>query len=492
MEEFKGKYLRARARNVVRKVESVGINLTGKSSKEAKVRTPGASRVEAQVCREAATLGHRIESPNPNGVAERWNSHFSRRAQSLILAVTALLSLPALPTRAENWPLWRGASQDGISNEKDLPLHWSETENVTWKLPLKGTASSTPVIWGDRVFLTAQTEDQIEWVIAVERNEAKILWEREVGKGMTRTRAGANMASASPSTDGERVVAVFGTGDLVCFDNDGRQLWKHNLPQEHGKFTVWWGYSNSPVIYGDLVFVTVINEGPSYLLALDKKTGETKWKTARKTPATSEACDAYATPIVYTAQGKSEVFIVGGTWGTAYDPKDGKLLWQADLGGDRTILSPTYQDGVVYVTAGKRGAIYAVRSGGNGDVTQSHILWKYPHSTPDVPSPLVLGDYLYVVNDTGVAMCLKKSDGSLIWQKRIGGDFKASPVTSEGRIYLTNKDGETTVIEAGTTFKTLAVNQLGEGNDMASLAISDGQIFQRSQSHLYCIGKKKK
>lgn len=410
----------------------------------------------------------------------------------LKLAFGLFMIFASAMARAENWPAWRGPRGNGVSGEKNPPVQWSNTENVTWKAAPKGTGSSTPIIWGDRIFLTAQTEDEVEWILGLSRSDGKILWEREGGKGTRRTRAGANMASPSPVTDGEVVVASFGTGDVFAFDLDGKPLWKRNIETDNGKITVWWGYSSSPVLYKDIVLITVINEGPSYLLALDKQTGEVKWKTDRKTPATSEACDAYVTPLVYDAGGKTEVFLAGATWATGYDAAGGKLLWQANLGGDRTIVSPTYADGVIYVTAGKRGPLFAIKPGGAGEVDSTHVAWKYLRSTPDVPCPLVFGDYVYFVNDSGMALCLKKSDGELVYQKRLGGDFKASPVAAGGKLYFLNREGETTVVEPGPEFKVLAVNKLEEAAAMGSMAFSDGQIFLRTVSSLYCIGPKGK
>ncbi len=418
-----------------------------------------------------------------------------RSSQNRCLGYCASLALMlwVANLHADNWPMWRGAKGDGVAEaEKNAPLQWDESKNVTWKAPVTGTGSSTPIVWGDRIFMTSQTEDEKEWVIGINRADGKTLWERQVGQGMTKTRAGANMASASPATDGERVIAAFGTGELVCFDFEGKELWKHDLQKENGKFTIWWGYSNSPVIHGDQVFVTVINEGPSYLLALDKKSGKVLWKTDRKTEAKSEPCDSYATPIVYAANNREEVFITGALYGTAYNPADGKELWRANVGGDRTILSPVFRDGAIYVTAGKRGEVHAIVPPANLTSDQPTVRWKHADSTPDVPAPVVVGDLVYLINDTGIAICLDKNSGAQLWKERIGGDTKASPVAAAGRIYFTNKDAVTTVVEAGRTYKVLQTNKLGEEAAMASLAFSDGQIFHRALHHLYCIGERNK
>lgn len=416
----------------------------------------------------------------------------NRPAAALAVLTLAAATLGSGPARAENWPMWRGAKGDSVCAEKTFPTKWSGTENVTWKTELKAPGGSTPVVWDDRIYLTAQTEDEVEWAISLDRATGKVAWEREVGKGKTKTRAGANMASASPATDGERVVVTFGTGELACFDRDGKEIWKKNLQQDNGKFTIWWGYSSSPVIHGDHVFVSVINEGPSYLIAYDKKTGAVAWKTERDTPAKSESEDSYATPMVYPVEGGEEVFVTGGQWATAYNPATGELLWKADLGGDRTILSPTFYDGVIYVTAGKRGPIHAIKPGGRGDVTQTHVLWNWAKSTPDVPCPVGLGPNLYALNDTGVLLVIKRATGELVYQNRVGGDMFATPVACDGKLYMTNRAGKTTVIEAGDEYKVVAENEIGEDGHLASLAFSDGQIFQRTLKSLYCIGERRK
>lgn len=411
-----------------------------------------------------------------------------RLAKSNRIAAAILMLVMPFAAHAENWPQWRGAKGDGVSTEKNPPIKWSGTENIAWKANVKGKGSSTPVIFEDRIFLTSQTEDEQEWMICLDRKDGKLLWEKLAGKGMMKTRAGANMASATAATDGERTIFSFGTGELICLDNDGNELWKKQLQDEFAKFTIWWGYSNSPIIYNDMVLITLINEGPSFIAALDKKTGALKWKTDRKTEAASEPCDSYATPIIYEANGRTEVFITGALWATAYSPENGAELWKANIGGDRTILSPTYFDGMVYVTAGKRGPLFAIQPGGSGDVTKTHIKWNQDRTTPDCPSPVGWGDYVYFVNDTGVAMCMEKKRGTIQWVQRVGGDHRSSPIAVDGKIYFTNLAGETTVIEAGAAYKPLSVNQLGENAAMGSLAISQGQLFQRSETALYCIG----
>ncbi len=412
------------------------------------------------------------------------------RSPGFLLSLTTLAVAAGFiaPAAAGPWPAWRGPEGNGISREVGVPTRWSPRENVAWRVAVKGAGSSTPVIWGGRIFLTAQTEDEREWVMALNRADGRLVWEREAGRGMRRTRAGANMASASAATDGERLVATFGTGELLCFDVEGRPLWSRHLEADHGAFTIWWGYSNSPVLHDDLVLVTVINEGPSYVLALDKRTGETRWKTPRKTPATSEACDAYVTPLVYRAGDRWEVFVTGGTWATGYNLADGRLLWRVDVGGDRTIVSPTYYDGMLYVTSGQRGPLFAIEAGDLEASGRERIRWKYLRATPDVPCPLAYGDYVYVINDSGIAMCLQRSTGELVWQERIGGDFKASPIWAEGRLYFLNRDGETAVVAAEPAFRLLELNEIGEAAAMGSLAVADGRLFLRTVSGLVCIG----
>lgn len=412
--------------------------------------------------------------------------HFPHRA--LLLLSLGLLALSPAPASAENWPMWRGPRHDGTSADPNPPLAWSPEAGIAWKSPIPGYGSSTPAVWGDRVFLTTQTEEHDEFALAVSAKTGGILWQAHVGRGFTKSRNGANMANPSPATDGEVVVVSFGTGELAAFDPDGRELWKRDLQEGRDK-TVWWGYAISPVIDGDRVFTAVIDEGDSFVLAVDRKSGEILWKIDRPTEATGEPTNSYATPLIYDSKGRRELFVTGGTWATAYAPETGALLWKASIGGDRTIVGPTFHEDTVYVTSGKRGPIFAIETGGSGDVTKSAIRWSHEKSTPDCPTPVVVGPYLFAVNDSGIALCLRRSDGNLMWQERVGGDYSSSPIVAGGNIYFSNQRGETTVVRgSGEKFEALHVNSLGDEAAMASLAIAHGRIYQRSRTHLYCIG----
>jgi outer membrane protein assembly factor BamB len=406
------------------------------------------------------------------------------------------LSISA-PAWAGNWPQWRGPDRNGVSREVNLPEKWDQNTNVAWKLALPSWSGSTPIIWGDRIFLNVAEGDNLAlW--CVDRNKAEALWKRPLGGGNVKMRK-QNMSSPSPVTDGKNVWVMTGTGVLKAFDFHGRELWARDIQKEYGRFGLNWGYASSPLLEGDSLFVQVIHgmhtDEPSYILRIDKKTGRTLWKAERPTTAERESPDAYTTPVLVDAAGKPELVISGADYVTGHDLESGKELWRA--GGFnpdnnpayRVIASPVAIEGVVYVPTRVR-PLQAFRAGGRGDVTASHRLWTFKDG-PDVPTPVTDGKYFYSVNDRGIVWCLDAKTGAEVYggQRLQPGTYSASPVLADGKLYITNEDGLTTVFRAGAKFEILAENPLNDYT-LSSPAISDGQIFIRTAAHLYAIGKR--
>jgi outer membrane protein assembly factor BamB len=324
------------------------------------------------------------------------------------------------------------------------------------------------------------------------------LWKRPLGSGNVKLRK-QNMSSPSPVTDGKSVYVMTGTGVLKGFDFSGKELWSRDVQKDYGQFGLNWGYASSPLLYEDALFVQVLHgmktDDPSYVMRIDKNTGKTLWKVERPTPAIKESPDSYTTPALLRYDNKIEIVITGGDIVTGHDPVTGKELWRA--GGlnpenhpfYRIVASPIVFDNIIYAPTRVK-PLLAIKAGGRGDITETHRLWAFPNG-PDVPTPVTDGKYFYVVDDRGVAWCLDAKTGQAIWgpQRIKSGTYSSSPVLADGKIYITNEDGLTTVLRAGPKFEVMAENDL---NDycLSSPAISDGQIFIRTAQHLYCIGKR--
>ena len=314
-----------------------------------------------------------------------------------------------------------------------------------------------------------------------------------------------NMATPSPVTDGSHVVFHFGNGDLAAFDFAGNKLWQHNLQAEHGGYTIWWGHANSPLLVGNLVVSACIQDSlagladpliPSYLVAHDIDTGREVWKTMRMTEAKAESCDAYTTPVLATVGDRQQIVVMGGEQLDGYDPATGKQLWWLPgLSGGRAVTGPTIDadTGMVFATQGMRGPLLAVplaataSNGGDGKRDSSGIAWKFEQGTPDSSTPVVHGDLLFTVTDDGIARCFNKRTGEVHWKQRVPGDYKASLVAADGKIYFLNTSGVCTVIAAADKFERLAENELPE-TTIASPAVSGKHIFIRGRKKLYCIG----
>lgn len=412
------------------------------------------------------------------------------------LLLTALMTLsPA--AAADNWPNWRGPEGSGVSAETDLPVKWGVDENIAWKLPLPAWSGSTPVIWGERVFLNvADGDDLFLW--CVQRRTGEPLWKRRLGGGNTKMRK-QNMSSPSPVTDGQRVWVMTGTGILKAFDFQGHEIWNRDIQADYGRFGLNWGYASSPLLYQDRLFVQVLHgmktDDPSYVLAIDKNTGKTLWRVERPTDAIVESPDSYTTPALLRYRDRSEIVITGGDYVTGHDPQTGREIWRS--GGlnpskqrfYRIVASPLVVDDMIYAPT-RHKPLLALRAGGQGDVTKTHRVWTTDKG-PDVPTPVSDGERLYIVHDKGVMWALDARTGEPVWgpQRLRPGTYSASPVLADGKIYATSEDGVTSVVKAGPEFELLAENDL-EGYTLSSPAISNGQIFIRTDEFLFCIGKR--
>lgn len=411
------------------------------------------------------------------------------------LSITVLL-LNA-QAAAGNWPQWRGPSANGLSDESNLPVKWNDKQNLAWKLALPGLSGSTPIIWDDRIFLNvAEGDDLYLW--CVDRKKGALTWKRKLGGGNVKMRK-HNMSSPSPVTDGRNVFVMTGTGLLKSFDFSGREIWSRDIQKDYGEFGLNWGYASSPLLHQDSLFVQVLHgmntDDPSYLLRVNKRDGKTLWRVERPTDAVRESPDSYTTPALLRNGKNLEIVVTGGDYATGHDVATGKELWRAGgLNPDknpfyRVVASPVVFDGIVYVPSRVR-PLLALRAGGRGDVTKSHLLWSFTNG-PDVPTPVTDGKYFYIVNDKGIMWCLNAKTGEEVYGgKRLKpGTYSGSPVLADGKIYVTNEDGVTSVVKAGPEFEVLAENDQGE-YCLSSPAISDGQIFIRTSNHLYAIGSR--
>lgn len=419
-----------------------------------------------------------------------------RTKQRLLSGAVAILATVSVTFAGDTWPHWRGPSFNGVSDETGLPVIWSKTQNVDWRLDLPGRSGSTPIVWKDQIFVLVTEGAQIElW--SVDRASGSLNWARPLGGGNRSVRK-ANMSTPSPVTDGEGLWVLTSTGFLRRFDMDGNELWVRDIQADYGQWGLNWGYGSSPVLYEDSVIVQVLHgmhtDDPSYLLRIDQETGETVWRVERPTDAIRESPDSYTTPsIVQTASGP-EVVVTGGDVVTGHDLETGQELWRMDglnprnNSSYRIVASPLILDDIVFAPSRER-PLLVLRAGGRGDVTDSHLLWS-TDSGPDVPTPVTDGAYLYILRDNGVMFAHDVHTGEVVWgpQRTAPGTYSASPLLADGKIYVTSEDGVTTVIRQGSEFEILASNDL-EGYTLSSPIAVGGQLFFRTDFALWAIGQ---
>src|ERR1700681_4194256 len=399
-------------------------------------------------------------------------------------ALLLLLGALAAAVSAEDWPEFRGPTAQGHSTERGLPLEWSEPRNVMWKAGVPGLGWSSPVGGGGRVWGTSAIKERGGSLRA-------LAFDLETGRELVnvevfRTRsadplnAKNSLASPTPIVEGDRVYVHFGADGTAALTTSGETVWKTRLSYESQH-----GSGGSPVLYGDLLIFSADGSDRAFVIALEKQTGKTRWKTSRRPPSDQ----AYSTPLVIRVGDRDEVVSVGAFRAAAYELESGKEIWAVGYGdGFSNVPRPVYGHGLVYIATGfQQPTLIAVRPDGTGDVTRTHVAWTLRRGAPLTPSPLLVGDELYVVSDGGIATCLDAKTGTEHWRERLSGNFSASPVYADDRIYFLNEEGVATVILPGKEFRTLATNHV-DGATLASMAVSAGSIFIRTDTHLYRIG----
>jgi len=390
-----------------------------------------------------------------------------------LLLILALISF--------DWPQFRGPTGQGVSDERNLPLTWSETKNVRWKVAIPGRGWSSPVIQGDRIWLTTATEEGRSLrAIAVDVNTGAIQQDVEIFrlKSPKLTNSKNSFASPTPVVEGDRVYLHFGAYGTACITQSGEIVWKTKLEYDNGQH----GPGGSPVIYDDLLIVSCDGLEQQFVVALDKATGKVRWKKLR------EGYQAYTTPLVVSLPAGDQVISPGAFQAIAYEPRTGKEIWRVKYAeGFSNVPRPVYGNDLVFICTGfQEPSLLAVRLDGRGDVTKSKIVWKLDRGIPRTPSPLLVGNELYIVSDNGIATCIDAQTGDELWRARLDGNYSASPVYADGRIYFLSEEGETIVIAPGRKLQHLATNQL-EGPTLASMAVSHSSFFIRTATHLYRI-----
>lgn len=412
------------------------------------------------------------------------------------LAILLVCVFASLAT-AENWPGWRGLRGDGTSEERTVPTAWNGAtgENIAWKVPTPGGGHSSPIVWGDRLFVTGCVDETEERVLACyNAKTGDKLWQQTVLKAPLEKKHNLNSyASGTPVTDGKTIYVTFldpefsskterTPGEMVvaAYDFDGRQLWV----AKPGRFASVHGFCSSPVLFEDLLIVNGDHDGDSYIVALKKDTGEEVWKFDRVHKTRS-----YCTPIIREIDGRTQMIFSGSKCVTSLDPRTGKEHWSIQGPTEQFVASLVYNGKLLFLTAGfPERHLLAIKPDGKGDVTDSHIAWRTQKGASYVPSPISVGDYFLVVSDDGIASCFASDSGERLWMERLGKHYSASLITAGGLVYFTADDGVTKLVRPGKELDVVAENPLGEFV-YASPAVSNGKIYVRGEKHLYCIGK---
>jgi outer membrane protein assembly factor BamB len=429
----------------------------------------------------------------------------------------ALLLLTPLGAAADNWPHWRGPHFNGSSDETDLPTQFSRTEGVVWSATLDGAAASTPIVWGNRVFLSGVDPANDTLVaLAFDRATGKQLWRDDVARGIRRDDR-STYAAPSPVTDGRRVVFFFSSGDLVCYDFEGRRTWARNIQDDYGTFAFLWTFASSPTFYGGKLYLQVLQRdvpvqgrgfadraNESYVLALDPVTGKTLWRQVRPSDAVAESREAFSTPIPFEHDGRRELLVTGGDAITGHDPESGKELWRwanwnpVKISHWRLVPSPVGGSGVVLACAPKRSPIYAVKAGLSGTLDDSQLAWSSADVgdvTADVPTPAFRDGDFFVLSDVRRSISrVAAATGKVKWGVATPGQakYEASPLVADGKVYLINFDGQVDILDAksGEAINSISMDEPG-GREVvrSSIAAADGQLFIRTTRHLYCVGR---
>jgi len=429
---------------------------------------------------------------------------------AVLFAIVSFVTNP--PSDAEKyWPQWRGPSATGVAPKANPPLEWSEKKNIRWKAEIPGKGSSSPIVWGDRVFVTtaietdktvapsepasggsrrrgiAPTSVHQFVLLALSRRDGKVIWQRTAVEALPHegTHQDGTWASNSPVTDGEHVIAFYGSRGIFCYDMNGKLIWQKDLGDMTTRNS--FGEGSSPALHGNTLVANWDHEGQSFIVALDKRTGKELWKVDRDEPTT------WSTPLVVAHEGKPQVIVNATNRVRSYDLANGKLIWESAGTTLNAIPSPVAADEMVYVTGGFRGsALFAIRfAGAQGDLSNSAaVVWKYDQDTPYVPSPLLYDGKLYFLKvNSGILSCFNAKTGEPYYSRQrleSIANIYASPVGAAGRVYLVGRDGATLVIKNSESFEVLATNKLDDGID-ASPALVDNEVYLRGRKFLYCI-----
>jgi outer membrane protein assembly factor BamB len=400
--------------------------------------------------------------------------------------------------QAANWPAWRGPAGTGVATERHLPLHWSTNHNIRWRAPLPEPGNSTPIVWGEQVFLT-QAINGRRTVMCFDRGTGHVLWQQGPAYRGTETTHESNpFCASSPATDGKRVVVWFGSAGLYCYDVHGKEIWHCDLgPQHHI-----WGWGASPILHGDLC---ILNFGPgerTFLIAVNEKTGKTVWRVDEPGGDSGETkpgqdkpawAGSWSTPIVVKAAGREELVLSWPRRVVAFEPGSGRELWTCAGLNPLVYTSPLYDPGkeIIVAMGGFMGMSLAVQAGGAGDVTETRRRWHDPKTKQRIGSGVIHDGYIYILNDPGIAECFELETGKLVWQERLKGpapksDNWSSMISAAGRLYVINQAGDTFVLKASPRFEVLATNSIGE-TTIGSLAASGREIFIRTYNNLWCV-----
>jgi outer membrane protein assembly factor BamB len=422
-----------------------------------------------------------------------------------IIGATILALAAAASAHAENWPQWRGPLSNGSTTEKGLPDSCAK-ENQLWVTDLPGHSSATPIVWGDRVFISA-TDPASKGILAMclAAADGKVLWQKRIGDDLKAPRNDA--ATPSPCTDGKLAYFLYGTGDLTAFDFAGKPVWSRNIVKDYGNPCTKYGYSSSPIVYGGRVYVEMIRRATPhfgepgtdkpldpYLLAINAATGKDLWRHIRRSDADDESLEAYTTPMPHERGGKAEIVLLGGDYLTGHDPATGRELWRLSYNPShkglwRLVPGCVAWEDLIFLAIPRGKGLWAAKTGGRGILGDNAVAWKFDGSTTDSATPLVYDNAVYVLDKS--IICFDPRTGKERWR----GDLKtlctwrASPTGADGKIYCLSEDGEVAVLAAGSEFKILSRTKLGDGPTQATIAASGGRLYVRTATKLFCFGK---